>query len=92
MKYTTKQLLEMSYDELNKLCGGNCETKYCPFKPSLRELREDGFCVQTTYEAINGWICEDEGEIKSLESDIKYLKKRIETYKKWKKKIEKELE
>ncbi len=92
MKYTTKQLLEMSYDELTEICNGNCETKYCPFKLSLRELREDGFCVKTTYEAINYWICEDERDIKSLENNIKDLKERIARYNNWKKKIEKELE
>ena len=91
MKYTTKQLLEMSYDELEKICNLKCETKYCPFKPSLRELSEYGFCIKRTYEKINDWIYEDESHIKSLEIYIKYLKELIETYRNWKKKIEKEL-
>jgi len=91
MKYKTKQLLKMSQDEIFELCDGNCDTKRCLFKKSLRECRQDGFCISQTYEFLDGWIKDDEQEIKALEFDIKNIKERIEKYKKWKGKFEDEL-
>lgn len=92
MKYTTKELFNMTNEELYKICSGQCETKKCPFKPSLRKYREDGFCVVATYEYIDGWISEDEGKIEYLKDDIKELEEGIQRYKQWKKIFEKELE
>lgn len=92
----TKQLLKMSQDDIEHLCNGNCETNQCPFKKSLRECREDGFCIKQTYHSIDRWIKEDKREIEDLENrikkEVKIIKNRIKKYKQWKKKIEKELE
>ena len=92
MKYTTKELFNMTNEELNKICKNQCETKKCPFKPSFRKYREDGFCIKDTYHCIDGWISEDEDNIKYLKDEIKNLEKRIQRYKTWKKVFEKELE
>ena len=92
MKYTTEELFNMTDDEIIDICGNKCETSKCPFKPSLRKYREDGFCVVTTYEMIDKWISEDESKIEYLKDDIKELEEGIQRYKKWKKVFEKELE
>lgn len=91
MKYSTKELLNMNLIDIIDICHGNCETKNCLFKKSLREFREDGFCISQTYKFIDGWIEEDESQIKSLEIKKDTIKKRIKKYKNWKKKIEKEI-
>lgn len=91
MKYKIKELLEMNENDLAKICNFECETNKCPFKPSLRTLREDGFCIKDTYRCIDKWVKEDTREIVSLESEIKYLKQRIKQYKKYKNIINKEL-
>lgn len=91
MKYKTKELLEMSLQELEKICDFECETKKCPFKPSLRTLREDGLCVKDTYKCIDKWIKQDTSEIEYYKSRITLLKTRIKRYKKYKNIIDKEL-
>ena len=91
MKYTTKELFNMTNEELYKICKSQCETKKCPFKPSLRKCREDGFCVKDTYHYLDGWISEDGGKIEHLKDEIKELEDGIQRYKKWKKVFEKEL-
>lgn len=91
MKYTTKELLEMSDEALENICHSECETKYCPFKSSLRKLREDGICVKHTYKSLDKWINEDTIEIEGYKEEIEKIKDRIKRYKKWKTKMEKEL-
>lgn len=91
MKYTIKELFEMNVNELEKICNFECETSKCPFKLSLRTLREDGFCIKDTYRCIDKWVKEDSTEIESLESRIRFLKKRIKWYKNIKNTINKEL-
>lgn len=91
MKYTTKELFNMTDAEIIDICKEKCETSKCPFKPSLRKCREDGFCIVSTYEMIDNWIEYDEGKIELLEDEIKELKEGIQRYKKWKKVLEKEL-
>ena len=87
----TKQLLEMNQNDIEEICNGACETDQCPFKKSLRECREDGFCIARTYKNIDRWIEEDERDIQDLKDDIRIIKERISKYKRWKKKINKEL-
>lgn len=86
----TKQLLEMNQDDIEKICNISCETNQCPFKQSLRECREDGFCIKQTYHNIDRWIEEDEWYIQDLKDKIEVVKERIAKYKRWKRKIEKE--
>ena len=92
----TKELLSMKQENIERLCNGNCETKDCLFKSSLRKCREDGFCIKQTYHSIDRWIREDKCEIEVLENkiknEVKIIKDRIKKYKQWKNKIEKELE
>ena len=88
----TKELLSMKQEDIDYLCGGNCETKKCLFKSSLRKCREDGFCIKQTYHNIERWIQEDKRKIEDLENEIRIIKGRIKKYKQWKKEIEKELE
>ena len=88
----TKELLSMKQEDIDYLCGGNCGTKHCLFKSSLRKCREDGFCIKQTYHNIERWIQEDKRKIEDLENEIRIIKNRIKKYKQWKKKIEKELE
>lgn len=99
MKYTTKELLNMTDDEIIDICNNKCETSKCPFKPSLRKCRENVCCVVTTYKMIDkwisevdNWISEDEGEIERLKDEIKEFEECIKKYKQWKKVFEKELE
>lgn len=91
MKYTTKELLEMSDEALENICHSECETKGCPFKSSLRKLMEDGICVKYTYKSLDKWINEDTIEIEGHKEEIEKIKERIKRYKKWKTKMEKEL-
>ena len=86
----TKQLLEMNQNDIEEICNGACETNQCPFKKSLRECREDGFCIKQTYHNIDRWIEEDEDDIQDLKDDIRIIRERIAKYKRWKKKIENE--
>ena len=88
----TKELLSMKQEDIDNLCGGNCETKHCLFKSSLRYCRQDGCCIKETYQFIDSWIYDNKHEIEDLENEIKIIKNRIKKYKQWKKKIEKELE
>jgi len=91
MKYSTKELLNMELSEICNKCQGECETNKCLFKKSLRECREDGFCIKESYKFIDEWIKEDESVIESLEIEKEIIKERIEKYKNWKKKLEKEI-
>jgi len=91
MKYKTKELLEMPSEKLLSICRGNCETSNCPFKPSLRKCREDGFCIKDTYNYTDSWIEEDETKIKKLEFYVDKLKNRVEDYKHFKKLIDNDL-
>ena len=92
MKYTTKELLDMDEKDIVKICHCRCETSKCLFKPTLRELREDGFCINTTYRCLERWINEDLGKIEMMEDEIETLKEEINQYKRWKKILDKELE
>ena len=88
----TKQLFKMNQDDITEICNGACGTSQCPFKKSLRGCREDGFCIKQTYHNIDKWILNDEYDIKNLKDDIKIIRQRIMKYRRWRKKINKELE
>ena len=87
----TKELLEMNQNDIDEICNGACGTNQCPFKKSLRECREDGFCIKQTYKNINRWIEEDEENIQNLKDTISLIRKRIAKYKCWKGKLENEI-
>ena len=87
----TKELLEMNQNDIDEICNGACGTNQCPFKKSLRECREDGFCIKQTYKNINRWIEEDEENIQNLKDTISLIRKRIANYKRWKGKLENEI-
>jgi len=87
----TKELLSMNQNDIEEICNGSCGTNQCPFKKSLRECREDGFCIKQTYHNIDRWIKEDERDIQDLKDDIKIIRQRINKYKRWKRNIENEI-
>lgn len=91
-RLSTKQLMQMSLEQIYQICGSDGCFKNCPFKKSLHKYREDGFCIKETYEKADEWIEEDEISIKCMESWIKSYKDRIKRYKKLKQKISKEIE
>lgn len=92
MKYTTKQLLSMTKQQLMNICYGCCDG--CPFKKSVRVIGEDeGFCVHDIYKKgfLDKWIKEDLDEIEGYLIDIKEVKQRIKKYEKFKRRLEKEM-
>lgn len=91
MKYTIQEIFDMEQKDIEAHCDGRCESPDCLFKPSLRKVRVDGYCIKETYNLIDYWIGEEEAEIRMLEHDIQLCKKRIREYKSMKKKIEGEL-
>lgn len=92
-KYTTEELLAMDDDYIyENICNYQCDKKICPFKKSLRDCREDGFCINRSYKAIDKWIKEDEEIISDLEIQLSKVKNRISKYNKWKKKFAKTIE
>ena len=91
-KYTTKQLLNMSQDEIDKICGIKCDTNKCPFKKSLRKYRFDGYCLKQTKELAESWIPQAYQDIEYYKQCINDAKSDIKFYNKAKKVFDKELE
>lgn len=91
MKYTIKELMDKSIDELEQLCWG-CVSGKCPFPKRLMKLREDGYCIKECYVYAKKWIAYDKMLIEETKRDSKYrikkLKERIRRNEKLIKEIE----
>ncbi len=74
MKYTTKELMSMTQEEIHEICDGQCETKRCLFKKSLWKYLFDGYCLRDTIQRAKI-------DIVYIESDILVAKKQIREYK-----------
>lgn len=92
MKYTTKELINMSNAEREEICKCRCEEKGCPFKKSLWKYREDGYCIADVYKRADRWIKMEHAEINHYLNAIKKRKEMIKHYKKAKKVLDKEME
>lgn len=96
MKKSIKEIMQMSKEDIERICWGDCETNRCLFERSWWKYREDGYCIKETFEKSEKWIEIDDQNIarekENYQNNVKFFKNRQKRYKKLIEKIKKELE